>query len=826
MTTIFQGLRVIDLSQGMAGPLTTMILADYGAEVIRLEPPDGDPMWQHPAYMLWNRGKKSVAIDWSCEAGRAQARQLIEGADIFLETLRPGAAEVLGLGYDIVAAANPALIYYSLSAFGQHGPYKDFKAYDGIVNAKSGRMRDQVGWQKNRPTFRAVNDVSYHTSMYCFQALIAALRVRSMTGRGQKLEGTLLSGVTSPNNAWRLFEGQEIPPDLYPGETSKEAASRGELVADRHESDPYTATPSQLCAETKDGRWIMHSHIQQDLFNAWIDAIGFSWIRDDPRYRNAPNLPNAEDRIALNLMIFARMKEKTAAEWRDIYRRNPDCAGEIMQTTQEALAHEQFRANGHVIELDDPRVGRMKQVGPFAKIADYPARITRPAPLPGEHTAEVLGTLPWAPPMITSTGGNPRRPLEGITVIEAASWLAAPFAGALLADLGARVIKVEPLTGDPYRKMITNDNMIRAFQGKENVALNLKSAEGLKVFYELVARADIVMHNYRPGVPERLGIDYATLKKIKPDLVYLYAGSYGSAGPDALRAAFNPTMGAFSGNSVFQSGEGNRPKGDQSPDPISGSGVATGMLLGLAARLFTGKGQYLETSMMNSNVYCNSDDAFDYFGKPVRLVPGKGQLGLEATYRLYETADGWVFLAAQFDGEFQALCKAIGREDIRDDPRYIGWEDRIRHKDELGAELEVVFRMRAADEWEDVLLAADVACVRADAMSHLRFLHTDSHVRGMRFMTRTQSPEFIQHEQNGRYWRHAPVVKFSDTPCADGKPYEGLGEHTSAVLGELGYDQATIALLLEKRVIKVTEREQEVIDQITFQPAGSAPLST
>src|SRR5690606_8090876 len=134
-----------------------------------------------------------------------------------------------------------------------------------------------------------------------------------------------------------------------------------------------------------------------------------------------------------------------------------------------------------------------------AKMSETPARITRPAPTPGQHTAEVLAQLPLSPPKIAAKGGDPQRPLEGITVLECASWLAAPFGGALLADLGATVIKVEPLHGDPYRRMPTNENMIRAFQGKENIGLNLKSEEGLKLFYELVKRADIVMHNYRPG---------------------------------------------------------------------------------------------------------------------------------------------------------------------------------------------------------------------------------------------------------------------------------------------------------------------------------------
>lgn len=798
---IFEGIRVIDLSQGMAGSLVTMIMADFGAEVIRLEPPGGDPMWQHPAYLLWQRGKKSVMPDWESAEGRSQARRLVEGADILIETLKPGEADALGLGYDAVRSANPALIYHSLAPFGQTGPYSRFKLSDGVVNAKSGRMRDQVGWQRNRPTFRAVNDISYHTAMFTLQALIAALRVRLETGRGQQLEGSLLSGASAPNNNWRLFDGQTIPEDLYPGELSKEDVAKGILTADRHESDPETANPSQICPQTKDGRWVMHSHIQQDLFDAWIDAIGFSWIRQDDRYKTAPAIPVAADRIALNHQIFDRFKEKTALEWREIYRANPDCAGEIMQTTQEALHHEQFVANGHLIELDDPRVGRMKQLGPFAKMEKTPAGIARAAPVPGEHTAEILGQPPRPAPAIVPLGGNPARPLEGITVLECAGWLAAPFAGALLADLGATVIKVEPLHGDPYRRMPTNENMIRAFQGKKNIGLNLKSEEGLAIFHDLVRRADIVMHNYRPGVPERLGIDYATLKVIKPDLVYVYAGSYGSIGPDRFRAAFNPTMGAFSGNSVFQSGEGNRPKGDQSPDPIAGSGVATGMMLGLAARLLTGKGQYIETSMMNSNVYCNSDDAFDYAGKPPRRVPDKAQLGLEATYRLYETAEGWIFLDAQFDAEFAALANAIGRADMVSDDRFSTWPARMANSKALEAVLEPVFAARTADEWETDLQAKGIACVRADKTSHVRFLHSDPQPAAMGFMVMTQSSEFSGLAPQGRYWRHAPLVKFSDTPCEPGKPYEGPATHTREVLRGLGHDDASLEALAQRKVI-------------------------
>jgi crotonobetainyl-CoA:carnitine CoA-transferase CaiB-like acyl-CoA transferase len=801
VTQVFEGIQVIDLTQGMAGALVSMILADYGAEVIRLEPPGGDDWWNQPAYLLWNRGKKSVIIDWSSAPDRDKARKLVERTDIFIESLRPGEVDGLGLGYEATSAVNAALIHCSISAFGQTGPYRNLKSFDGIINAVTGRMRDQVGWQGNRPTYRAVNDTSYHTAMFTVQGLIAALRARLVTGRGQRIATSLLAGVTAPNNTWRRFDGESLPPDLYPREAPKEAATRGELVPDRHETDPYTATPTQLCAQCKDGRWIMHSHIQPELFRAWINTIGFSWIWDDPRFASAPRFATNEDRIALNLLIFARMKEKTSLEWREIYRKNPDCAGEIMQSTQEAIHHEQFLANDHVVQLQDPRVGPIKQVAAFAKLSETPASITRPAPLPGEHTAEVLNAPLRSQPRMVASGASLRRPLEGIVMLELASWLAAPFSGALLADLGMRVIKVEPLSGDPYRSMFTNENMIRAFQGKENVALNLKAPEGRAILHQLVARADIVMHNFRPGAPVRVGADYETLRRIKPDLVYVYAASYGSVGPDSRRAAFNPTMGAFTGNSLFQSGEGNTPKGDQSPDPIAGSGVATGVMLGLAARLLTGKGQYVETSMMNSNVYCNSDDAFDYLGKPPRRMPDKAQLGLEATYRLYETSSGWIFLAVPFDRDFASFCRVVERSDLANDPRFATWDARYEHRKVLAEEFEVIFRKREAEVWEQVLTAADLGCVRADRMGHRRFLYEDPHAKATRFMVPTQSPAFIQQSAGGKYWRHAPVVNFSATPCEAGKPYLGLGAHTQQVLQELGYDEAALARLREAKAI-------------------------
>jgi crotonobetainyl-CoA:carnitine CoA-transferase CaiB-like acyl-CoA transferase len=786
----------------MAGPLATMILADFGAEVIRLEPPGGDPMWSHPAYLLWNRGKKSVELDWSSSVRWSLPRQLLEDADVFVESLRPGLADELGFGYGEAIASNPRLVYASISAFGQTGKYRHLARYDGIVNAKSGRMRDQIGHYRNRPVYRAIHDTSFHTAMFTLQAIMSALRVAAMTGRGQRVDTSMLAGTTAPNNAWRRLEGVPLEPDGFPGQVESRDHLTGNLVPDRREQDPVMAIPSQLCTQCRDGRWIMHAHVQFELFKAWIQTIGFDWIWDDPRYRGAPtSFSSDEDRIALNRLILARMREKTSEEWIQLYVENPDCAGEVMETTQEALRHPQFVHNGHRITISDPRVGDVIQVGPLVAMSETPAVITRPAPYPGQHTGEVLGAPRTRRPEVHQEPGNPGQPLEGVVMLELATWLASPFAGALLADLGARVIKIEPPRGDPYRSMPTNENMIRAMQGKQSIALDLKRPEGREILHKLVAKADVLMHNFRPGAPVRLGVDYETVRRIRPDIVYLYAASYGSTGEHSMRAAFNPTMGALTGNSVFQSGEGNNPIGDQSADPIAGSAVATAIMLGLGARLFTGKGQYLETTMINSIVYCNSDDAFDYEGKPPRVEPDHMQLGLQATYRLYEAKEGWVFLAAPWDDEFRSFCSTVGCDGLLGDARFSSAGARYEHRVGLGDLLEPIMRSATATEWEKRLTAAGVACVRADGLGHKRFLHQDPHTKAIGFMVPTRHPLFEDQARDGIYWRHRPVTEFSLTPCDEGKPYATLGEHTRSILHELGYDDGDTARLKSSQIV-------------------------
>jgi crotonobetainyl-CoA:carnitine CoA-transferase CaiB-like acyl-CoA transferase len=500
--------------------------------------------------------------------------------------------------------------------------------------------------------------------------------------------------------------------------------------------------------------------------------------------------------------------------------RNGNVCADVIQTTQDALRHRQSIAAGHVTELDDPRVGRVLQIGPLAKIPTAPAEVRGPAPEPGARTGAILDAN--ASPVTLPSPSQPdlARPLDGITIVEAGYYYATPFATALLAELGARVIKIEPVKGDPYRLLgsgggdpvtaLGHNNMVRAMQGKESIALNLKDERGQAILRELVTGADLFVHSFRGDVPKSLGIDEESLRTVNPELVYHYAASYGSVGPYARQPAIDPVIAAFAGQTAYQTGEGNPPLRESGADPVAAAGHAAAMMLGLFARHRTGEGQDVESAMIVSNVYLNYADALAYEGKPSRPRVDCRQFGTSATHRLYECASAdtgegrprhenpdprWVMLSADDDVAFTHFCEVAGRGDLATDHRFATAEARTDNRAQLEDALTDVFPTRTAQEWETDLLAAGVGCVVADAMSHFAFLYEDAQASAIGMMTTVEHPSL-----GGRYWRYAPVLQFSDTPSV-ALPFCELGEHTRALLSELGYDDSEVERLVADGVV-------------------------
>ena len=717
-----------------------------------------------------------------------------------MESFRPGVADRLGIGYETLKARRPDLVYLSLTGFGPKGPYA--KGYEGVVAAKTGRYM-AFAQQNSRqgPNYGAVQVGSHSAAMALARGAISALMVRDKTGYGQKVETSLLQALTPYDlRDWLIWQMMIKYPAHFP-------------------EDPwarFAPTPGYLPARTKDGRWIQLANMVDRLFRTFIHHVDMDFIFEDPRFETAPILME-EDWETLREMILARIQEKTLDEWMDIFvNKTADVAAEPFLTAQEGMDHPQIVHDGAIQYVQDPRVGRMRQLGPLVHLSLTPGRVTGHSPDPVQHTEEVL-SRPDGGGQRRSVGSSsplPGHPLEGITVLDLTSVIAGPLGCAMVSELGARVIRVEAPEGDWVRRTMHGILAHRTMAGSEGLCLNLKTKEGQEIVHGLVARSDVLVHSMRPGAPERIGIGYDQLQKINPRLIYVYAAGYGNTGPHSHRPAMHPIPGAVCGGAMAQMGRSNLPSPEQqltmdevkevsrrlyrsnqaNPDQSASMVISVAVVLGLYARERLGKPQYIVASMLGANAYAKSDDFFLYEGKPPRPVPDPDGYGINALYRLYRAGRGWVFLACPFEEEWRCLCRAIGRQDLLVDTRYSTAEARLNNDDALARELAEVFATKEPLEWEVLLTSSDVACVEANDRGPYHFFAEDPHVEENGFTTQVEAPLI------GSFWRHSPMLNFSLTP---GKAGPGVlkGQHTQDVLKGLGYGEERILDLRERGVV-------------------------
>ena len=399
-------------------------------------------------------------------------------------------------------------------------------------------------------------------------------------------------------------------------------------------------------------------------------------------------------------------------------------------------------------------------------------------------------------------------PLKGLRIVELATIIAAPLGASILADLGAEVIKIEPLSGDPFRSLMDGLGAMRVNAGKRSLAVDLKAPEGKAIVLDLIKRADIVLHNYRPGVPERLGIDYESVKALNPQVIYLQSNGYGPLGPSAHRPSTHPIPGASVGGVFYQMGETLPTEledheslvtwtsklmraNELNPDPNTSVVIASSVLLGLSARERTGLGQQIMVDMFGTNAYANADDFVRYPGKKPRPKPDRGFHGLTSTYRLYPCAeDSWIFLAAVSEAERHRLVDCLHAESLTD----ICITDLERDDTETVMKLEGMFKTRSADAWMSLCVPQGIACVRADRSPPSHFWHEDQQVEANRLTLPALDTEL------GSYLRHGPLVVFDQTPAkVQGAPL--AGQHSVEILKTEGYSETDIARLIEMQVI-------------------------
>ena len=376
-------------------------------------------------------------LDLGTEEGREQAIQLAGEADVLVESFRPGDMTDWGLAYDDLSQLYPRLVYCSITGFGQKGPLRRVKGYEGVVAAKAGRMLNMQGQpDREGPVYSAVYTGSWHASQAAVRGIVGALRVRDLCGRGQWVQTSILQALASPHDN-NVGDGGLVnlqlrrrDPERYPGRPGGRGLSSIGYVPVR----------------TKDGAWLQHANQRIPHIRGHLSAIGLGRLLNDERFEKVPSL-SLENREILRRGILKKQAEKTADEWMKIYIQDGNIAAEPYRDSVQAMDHPAVVSNSSVVTIEDPRVGPLRTLAPLLDFKDTPGEPSGPAPDVGQHNAEVLGRLKSQ--TASASDGLPdaddsgvlERPLSGVTILDLATIQAGPYGASLLADLGARVIK-------------------------------------------------------------------------------------------------------------------------------------------------------------------------------------------------------------------------------------------------------------------------------------------------------------------------------------------------------------------------------------------------
>ena len=808
------------------------LLADLGADVIKVEPPGGSPTRDIGPFigpedergpdssLFWAAycvNKRSVTLDLGSEDDRARFRELAGGADFLIESFKPGYMASLGLGYDDLALSNPGLVYTSITPYGQTGPYAQHDAPDLVAWAMGGMQ--YICGDKDRPPVRiSAPQAQLHAAGQAAAGTMAAFWSRQQTGQGQHVDVSMQLAVV-----WTLMNATPFPP-LHGINIERDGAfrSRGPLstrqvfaCADGHVS--IVSAPRTLSGMTG---WMIEEGVCPD----WMLEIDWEDGGISPN-----DLLENPDAIARFEAVQTEMERFVATKSkRDLYKRAID-RGILLapcQTVQDIADSEQLAARNFWVDLEHPANGRkLTYLGPFIKFGQSPINIQQPAPKVGEHNTQILDASPKNPPRPSSAPyrssppSSPTMPFDGIKVLDF-SWVGVgPITTKHLADFGADVIRVESVSrpdtlrnGAPFKEGVPGINRSQFSanynSSKRGLGLNLATERGRELAKNLIRewKPDVIAESFTPRVMPGLGLAYDDVRKLVPDVIYFSTCQQGQTGPHSGYAGFGMLAGALAGFYHITGWPDREPAGPYGAysDFVNPPNAAAGIVAALEYRRRTGRGQRLDLSQYECATHFLAPAIMDYMTNG-RLLNRRGNADdTAAPHNVYRCADyhraytgdgeQWIAIVVSDDGQWRALCDQMGRADLASDTRLASADGRRANMSDIDAAIASWTRNKDA---RDLMLRLQDAGVPAGVVQSQADLWEDPQIAHRGFF------QWVEHAECGPMPYDGLVYQLSRTPGAIRMPQALVGQHNAEILSDtLGMGQAEVAALLADGVLE------------------------
>ncbi len=784
-------MRVLDLSTGIAGGYCAKLLGDAGAEVIKVEPPGGDPLRRRSAsgapvdfaaggllFQYLHSGHRSVVADLETPQGRSRVRGWAAQADLLLESFEPGEIERLGLGIDAVHAVRPQACLLSISPFGRGGPWSTRAATEFTLQAWCGSLASR-GIPGETPVGVGGAVGAYVAGAAAASAAAMAVEAARRSGRGQHVDVSMLETMILSFTSYQALFAQIVDP-------------------------PYGRSIEIPSIEPAADGWVGFCTITHQQ---WAD---FSAMVEHPEWGNDPTLSHALPRMArrdeLREAIAAWTRKRTVAE--------------IVETASLLRIPVTPVGNGHtVLDMEQfvqrgvyqPHpAGFLQPRRPYL-LGGRPAPQPRPAPVLGADT-ELLGD----PAETAAAGGAPAspaagRPLEGLRVVAFVAFWAGPFVASYLAAMGADVIKIESIQrpdGMRFAGGVKLDDP-QVFEwsavshganvGLRDITLDLSRPDGSDLARRLVAGADIVLDNFSPRVLDGFGLSEADLRAARPDIVIARMPAFGLDGPWRDRGGFAMTVEQTSGLAWltgYPEGGPLVPRGVC--DVLGGLHAVLALMAALEHRRVTGEGLLVEVPLAEAALNIAAEQTIEWTAHDVLLERSGNRSFAAAPQGVYAAADTpetdiFVALSIETDQQWAALVGALGNPSWARDPDLVRAEGRHRKHDAIDAALTDWLRARTVDDAVEHLAHHGVpAAPTLDA----RRLNELPQLRARGWFQRLAHPVVGELEYLG-----LPMT-FSALPrpiYTRGAPT--LGQDNAAVLGELGLSPQEIEALTASKVI-------------------------